>query len=200
MVRGRAVAAHFGTQGLALALCVMVARPAEVIPRVEVLEGDGAINNIKLHRAKEPVVRVADQDGHPLANVAVTFLLPEKGPGGSFADGKNTLTVMTDADGRAVGRGLRPNNSAGQFQIHVTASFQGQGRGGQHYANQRDAGAGRIVEDVADRATDWRGGGGRRRGGGVGQGWVVVIHHAATYEYRRGDHSGIAELRAPMRR
>ena len=126
MVRGRAVVAHFGTQGLALALCVMVARPAEVIPRVEVLEGDGAINNIKLHRAKEPVVRVADQDGHPLANVAVTFLLPEKGPGGSFADGKNTLTVMTDADGRAVGRGLRPNNSAGQFQIHVTASFQGQ--------------------------------------------------------------------------
>jgi hypothetical protein len=126
MARSRAVVAHFGAQALALALCVMVARPAEVIPRVEVLEGDGAINNIKLHRAKEPVVRIVDQDGHPLAKVAVTFLLPDKGPGGTFADGKNSLTVMTDADGRAVGRGLRPNNSAGQFQIHVTASFQGQ--------------------------------------------------------------------------
>jgi hypothetical protein len=32
---------------------------------------------------------------------------------------------MTDANGQAVGRGLRPNNHAGQFQIHVTASYQG---------------------------------------------------------------------------
>jgi hypothetical protein len=33
---------------------------------------------------------------------------------------------MTDENGRAVGHGLRPNGSAGQFEIRVTTSFEGQ--------------------------------------------------------------------------
>jgi len=118
--------AKFLTQIVALLLCVVVAQSQTTIPRIEVLEGDGAINNIRLHRAKEPVVRVEDQDGKPIPNVAVSFLLPDKGPGGSFADGQAVSTVMTDDKGLAVGRGLRPNGSAGQFSIRVTVSFQGQ--------------------------------------------------------------------------
>lgn len=114
------------TQTLAVLLCGVLARSATVVPRVEVLEGDGAINNISLRRAKEPVVRVVDQDGHPIPNVTVSFVLPENGPGGTFADGKTVLTVTTDQNGRAVGTGLRPNGSAGQFQIRVTTSLQGQ--------------------------------------------------------------------------
>jgi hypothetical protein len=114
------------TQSLAVLLCAVLARSAATVPRIEALEGDGAINNIRLHHAKEPVVRVVDQDGHPIPNVAVTFLLPGKGAGGTFADGKTSLTVMSDNNGMAVGHGLRPNGSAGQFQIRVTTSFQGQ--------------------------------------------------------------------------
>jgi hypothetical protein len=33
---------------------------------------------------------------------------------------------MSDNNGQAVGHGLRPNGTAGQFQIRVTTSFQGQ--------------------------------------------------------------------------
>ncbi len=113
-------------QALIIVLCAVLARAADTIPRIEVVEGDGAINNISLHHAKEPVVRVMDQNGIPIPNVAVTFVLPGTGAGGSFADGKNTLTVMTDASGLAVGRGLKPNNEPGQFQIRVTTSLQGQ--------------------------------------------------------------------------
>jgi len=113
-------------QSLAVLLCAVLARSATTVPRIEVLEGDGAINNIRLHHAKEPVVRVVDQDGHPLPNVAVTFLLPTQGAGGTFADGKTFVTVMSDKDGQAVGHGLRPNGSAGQFQIRVTTSLEGQ--------------------------------------------------------------------------
>jgi hypothetical protein len=113
-------------QSLAVLLCALLARSATTVPRIEVLEGDGAINNIRLHRAREPVVRVVDQDGHPIPNVAVTFLLPSQGAGGTFADGKTLLTVMSDNNGQAVGHGLRPNGTAGQFQIRVTTSFQGQ--------------------------------------------------------------------------
>jgi hypothetical protein len=118
--------APVAAQSLAVLLCALLARSATTVPRIEVLEGDGAINNIRLHRAREPVVRVVDQDGHPIPNVAVTFLLPSQGAGGTFADGKTLLTVMSDNNGQAVGHGLRPNGTAGQFQIRVTTSFQGQ--------------------------------------------------------------------------
>ena len=118
--------AQLAAQSLAVLLCAVLARSATTVPRIEVLEGDGAINNIRLHRAKEPVVRVVDQDGHPIPNVAVTFLLPTQGSGGTFADGKTLITVMSDKDGQAVGHGLRPNGSAGQFQIRVTTSLEGQ--------------------------------------------------------------------------
>jgi hypothetical protein len=113
-------------QPLAVALCALLAHAAPAPPRIEVTEGDGAINNIRLHRAKEPVVRMVDASGKPIPNVAVTFLLPERGPGGTFADGLTSLTVMTDDNGVAVGRGLHPNRTAGQFQIRVTAAYQGQ--------------------------------------------------------------------------
>jgi hypothetical protein len=81
--------APLATQSLAVLLCAVLARSATTVPRIEVLEGDGAINNIRLHRAKEPVVRVVDQDGHPIPNAAVTFLLPGKGASGTFADGQS---------------------------------------------------------------------------------------------------------------
>jgi len=117
---------RFGANWLPVLLCAAVAQAAAAPPRIDVVEGDGAINNIRLHRAKEPVVRVVDSTGKPLPNVAVTFLLPQTGASGMFADSQASLTTMTDANGQAVGRGLRPNNSAGQFQIRVTASYQGE--------------------------------------------------------------------------
>jgi len=112
-------------RSLAVLLSAVLARSATTVPRIEVLEGDGAINNIRLHRAKEPVVRVVDQDGHPIPNVAVTFLLPSQGASGTFADGKTIITFTTGPDGKAIARGLRPNGTAGQFQIRVTTSLEG---------------------------------------------------------------------------
>ncbi|MEO7651071.1 MAG: hypothetical protein ABIZ80_11435 [Bryobacteraceae bacterium] len=93
---------------------------------IKVLEGDGAINNIRTQRAKEPVVRVETENGTPIAGVVVHFVAPAAGPGGHFLDGGSNLTTLTDHEGRASGPGFRPNKSAGQFHIRVTASFSGQ--------------------------------------------------------------------------
>ena len=123
MGRRRALAA-LATQWLAVLLCAVLARSAETIPRIEVIEGEGAINNIRLHHAKEPVVRVVDQDGRPIPDAAVTFILPAAGASGTF-DGKSSLTVPTDTNGQAVGKGLKPNSAVGQFQIRVTTSLKG---------------------------------------------------------------------------
>jgi hypothetical protein len=94
--------------------------------KIEIVEGDGAINNIKQRVSREPVVQVTDENDRPIGGAIVTFTLPQTGAGGVFANGSHLLTVTTDASGRAAAVGLRPNNVAGNFQIRVTASHQGQ--------------------------------------------------------------------------
>lgn len=93
---------------------------------VQVVEGQNAINNISRNTAYEPVVEVQDATGKPVAGASVSFVLPSIGPGALFPDGSRELMVQTDATGRAVGRGLRPNNQVGQFEIRVVASFGGE--------------------------------------------------------------------------
>jgi hypothetical protein len=91
-----------------------------------VVEGDGAINNIRQRTAREPIVQVEDENHKPVAGAAVVFSLPSQGAGGTFANGAHSLTVMTDSQGRAVAHGLKPNNVHGQYQIRVNASHNGQ--------------------------------------------------------------------------
>jgi hypothetical protein len=90
-----------------------------------IVEGDGAINNIRQRTAREPIVQVEDENHKPVAGASVLFLLPDHGSGGTFADGSHSLSVTTNAQGRAGARGIHLNNVQGQFQIQVTASFQG---------------------------------------------------------------------------
>jgi hypothetical protein len=90
-----------------------------------IVEGEGAINNVRQRVAREPIVQVEDENRRPVAGAAVTFLLPNQGAGASFANGAQSLTITTDAQGRAVARGLRPNNVNGRYEIRVNASHQG---------------------------------------------------------------------------
>jgi hypothetical protein len=92
---------------------------------IRTIEGDGAINSIRLRRGHDPVVRVVDSDGEPLSGATVSFLLPATGPSGSFPDGGLSLTLQTDSRGMAAAHGLRPNGVAGQFRIRVTANWRG---------------------------------------------------------------------------
>jgi hypothetical protein len=101
------------------------ALPPVVTVNIGVVEGDSAINSIRLRRAHEPVVRVVGSSGEPLSDATVTFLLPATGPSGTFLDGGLSLTTQADSQGKAVGRGLRPNSIAGQFRIRVTALWHG---------------------------------------------------------------------------
>jgi len=94
--------------------------------KIVVQEGQGAINNIQQHRAKEPVVQVLHEDNEPAVGASVSFQLPDSGPSGSFTDDSRLLTVQTDDKGIAVAHGLKPNTLAGRFQIRVTASYHGQ--------------------------------------------------------------------------
>jgi len=89
---------------------------------VVVLEGEGAINNVRSPRAKEPLIRVEDANNQGVSGAVVTFLLPAQGAGATFGDGGSSLTLFTDDRGEAVARGLRANRITGSFQIRITAS------------------------------------------------------------------------------
>jgi len=93
--------------------------------RIEIIEGDGAVNNVRLQRAKEPVVRVVNEAGNPISGAVVHFAAPSQGPSLAFSDGGRTATILTDGDGRAMGRSVRPNKTPGRFEVRVTASYQG---------------------------------------------------------------------------
>jgi len=90
-----------------------------------IVEGEGAVNNIRQRTAREPIVQVEDENHKPVAGAAVVFLLPDQGASATFANGSRTLTVTTDAQGRAVAHGFHPNGVQGQYNIHVSASFEG---------------------------------------------------------------------------
>jgi hypothetical protein len=120
-------------RGLALLLSSLMALPAMPLAaqtpgklNLVIVEGDGAINNIKQRTAREPVVQVEDENHRPVAAAAVVFTLPDQGATATFPGGGHSLTVMSDSQGRAAARGLRPNNVQGQYQIRVTASKNGQ--------------------------------------------------------------------------
>lgn len=93
---------------------------------IRVVEGDGAINSIRLHRAHDPAVQILDRVAHPVAGATVTFLLPAMGAGGTFQDSGLSLTIQSDERGMAAARGLRPNRTAGPFHIRVVASWHGE--------------------------------------------------------------------------
>jgi hypothetical protein len=93
---------------------------------IQVVEGQGAINNVKRGTAFDPVIEVHDQRGKPVPGASVVFTLPSDGPSASFPDGSKTQITRTDENGRASARGMRPNSTAGEFDIRVKATYAGQ--------------------------------------------------------------------------
>lgn len=116
------------TAGLLVFLLIVPSLPAQTIPSVlnlVVVEGEGAVNNIRRRVAREPIVRVEDENHRPIAGAAVVFTLPTEGATGEFGNGSKTLTVMSDSRGEAKAEGLRMNGLPGKVPIHVTASYRG---------------------------------------------------------------------------
>lgn len=90
-----------------------------------VVEGEGAINNVRQRLGREPIVQVEDENHKPIAGAAVVFTLPTEGVTGEFLKGQKTLMIMTDSQGRAAAKGFKINQVPGTLQIHVTASYKG---------------------------------------------------------------------------
>lgn len=93
---------------------------------IAIIDGEGAINNVKGRLAREPVVQVEDRSHRPVAGAYVAFDSPASGPSGVFANGSTHLVAVTDQYGRAVAQGFQNNGTAGNFTIQVHVTYQGQ--------------------------------------------------------------------------
>ena len=91
---------------------------------ITILDGEGALNNIRQRTAREPIVQVKDRNRKPVAGVLILFAIND-GPSGAGATigGASTFSAVTDADGRAQARGYTPNSTEGKFTITVTATL-----------------------------------------------------------------------------
>jgi hypothetical protein len=89
--------------------------------QIVVLEGEAAIHNVRTRKPVDIVVMVRDANRKPIPGAQVTFTLPDEGAGGTFSGDRNTLSVVSDKDGYAIARQLRPNSIAGPFRIEVDA-------------------------------------------------------------------------------
>ncbi|MCZ2074495.1 MAG: hypothetical protein LC130_05775 [Bryobacterales bacterium] len=140
------------------------AKPAQAAGKLNivVIEGEGAINNIRQRVGREPIVQVEDENRKPVGGAIVTFLLPDQGASATFADGGRTLSVVSDEQGRAIARGLRPNSIEGKYEIRVTAS--------------KDGNTASTVISQANALSA----GAAAAGGGLAAKWIAVIAVAAA--------------------
>jgi hypothetical protein len=53
-----------------------------------IVEGEGAINNVKQRVNRDPIVQVEDENHRPIAGAAVIFFLPDRGASGTFEIGR----------------------------------------------------------------------------------------------------------------
>ncbi|HLJ18243.1 MAG TPA: hypothetical protein VKV15_27375 [Bryobacteraceae bacterium] len=93
--------------------------------QIVIIEGDGAVNNIKLRTGREVIVQVEDENHRPVAGAALSAFLPDNGASGTFTGGGQTFYGTSAGNGQ-VKFSFRPNKVQGKFQIRLNASFQGQ--------------------------------------------------------------------------
>ena len=91
--------------------------------KIAIVEGHNERNNIKLKLAVTPIVEVRDERDRLVPGARISFVLPNFGAGGRFADGTQSMLVWTDSQGRAAATGLTPNSTEGKFNIRVTATY-----------------------------------------------------------------------------
>lgn len=89
--------------------------------RIVVIEGEGAVNIIQQKTAVAPLVEVRDRNDQPVAGAVVRFAIQR---GKASFGGATSLSVITDASGRAAAAGFSPTASGG-LRIVATATAEG---------------------------------------------------------------------------
>ena len=108
---------HFGS------MCGIAQAPAAPNRMfIQILDGEGALNDIRGGTAREPIVQIEDENHKPIAGALVIFTTPATGPSATFSNGLTTFQTTTLSDGKAIAEGFKPNGISGSYQIQVHAT------------------------------------------------------------------------------
>ncbi len=110
---------------IALASLLNAAAGDFAVLNLKVVEGEGMTYALGSRATRGVTVEITDESGRPLADVAVSFRLPEEGPTGTFSNGTRTDVVTTKQDGRATIWGMKWNRTAGDVALRITAAKSG---------------------------------------------------------------------------
>ncbi len=97
--------------------------------KIRIVEGDGAAYALGSRSTRGIAVEVTDDTGKPVEEAAVSFRLPEDGPGGVFSNKSKTQIAATGRDGRASVWGMQWNRMPGTFEVRITVA-KGDARAG----------------------------------------------------------------------
>ena len=90
---------------------------------ISIIQGEGALNDIRTRTAREPIVQVDDENHKPVAGALVIFSIDKSGSSYANFGGMSSISVHTDATGRAFASGFRITQRKGSYSIHVHASY-----------------------------------------------------------------------------
>ena len=89
---------------------------------VTIVAGNNQSALVNTAFASQLAVIVRNASGNPLQGASVTFSAPTSGPGGTFAGAGTSVTVTTDAQGRATAPVLTANSAGGTYGVTATAA------------------------------------------------------------------------------
>lgn len=154
---------------------------------ISILDGEGALNDIRERTAREPIVQIQDENHKPVAGALVLFSVDSPSSGSPFATfaGAQNVSVETDANGTATGKGFQIGSRRGQFTVHVRAS-KGQTVAEASFVETNVAGmlsshhtqpSGRVGI-LSNKKLDWILGG--AVAGGIAAGLVIALNNNQT--------------------
>jgi hypothetical protein len=94
---------------------------AQNLLHIRILEGEGAIHGAGAKASRPIVIEITDETGKPVEGAAVSFRMPEEGPGATFQQGMRTDIRITTPDGKAAVYDFTTNRTPGPFQVRITA-------------------------------------------------------------------------------
>lgn len=135
---------------------------AQTLLHIRVIEGEGAVHGSESKCSRPIVVEVTDETGRPVEGAAISFRMPEEGPGATFERGMRTDIRVTTPDGRAAAYECQTGKLTGPFQVRVTA-VKSQIRAGTV-----------VAQYVSDAPVKSRGATTMVRRSGSGRKWLLI--------------------------
>ena len=92
---------------------------------LRVVQGEAMTYATGTRATRGITVEITDEIARPVPGVSISFLLPDSGPTGTFANGGRNEVAVTGADGRATVWGMQWGRAVGRVDVRITAALGG---------------------------------------------------------------------------